>query len=151
MKAQRGVQMWWQSVLTSALDGDGSSAIGHSRFKPGKETRCPSCRRPGGHQGRYGRLRKASPYLDLIPGQSRPYQVPLPNKLSRPAHSHNACYMSCCFTNHFTFILPCRPRSSKCSLPVGFLTKTQCALLFSSMPTRPKPVVLLGFIVRPIN
>jgi hypothetical protein len=46
--------------LTSALDGGGWLTLRPSRFTPGKETTYPLYRRPGGPQGRAGRLREIS-------------------------------------------------------------------------------------------
>jgi hypothetical protein len=57
--------------LTSALNGVGGQRHALAALPPGK-TRYPLYRRLGGPQGRSGRLRKACPYWDLIPGPSSP-------------------------------------------------------------------------------
>jgi hypothetical protein len=64
MKAQRcGSTL----SLTSALDVGGWLKPRPYRFNPGKESRCPLCRRQGGPQGRSERVRSNSPPLGSDP------------------------------------------------------------------------------------
>jgi hypothetical protein len=58
-KAQRGVEVYLYSFLTSALEEGGWSAPRPGRFTPGK-TRYPLYMRLGGPQGWSGRVRKIS-------------------------------------------------------------------------------------------
>jgi hypothetical protein len=58
--------------LTSTLHGGGWLTPRPGRFTPEKETRFPFYRRPGGPQGRSGRVRKTSPSQGIDPRTIQP-------------------------------------------------------------------------------
>jgi hypothetical protein len=71
-KAQRGSRGITTLSITSAQGGSRWSTPRPGRFTPGKETQYPLCRRPGGPQGRSGRVRKISPPPGFEPLTVRP-------------------------------------------------------------------------------
>ena len=94
MKAQRVLRCSSTLSLTSALHEGGWSAPRPGRFTPGKETRYPFYRGPGGS----GRMRKISHPPGFGPRPVRP----VASRYSRREKFKYACWQQQQITNHFT-------------------------------------------------